>query len=124
MDMGYYILGGPDGHTPVHVEDVLEWGEWIEKAQRDRTRIVKQEDIDPDLWISTVFLGLDYSYRKFFGDGGGEPQLFETTVFRKEPDADGLREPLDDYTQRYATWIEAEAGHKRIVEKLKAEIKL
>lgn len=58
--------------------------------------------------ISTVFLGLDHSH------GHGPPLLFETMVFRG---GDG------DETERYSSWAEAEAGHKRWVEKVRAEIR-
>lgn len=57
--------------------------------------------------ISTVFLGLDHSF------GDERPQWFETMIFG------GLH---DEYCERYETWEEAEAGHKRAVEMVKANL--
>lgn len=67
-----YVLGGPDGHTPIPEEDFLKWGEWLETAERHvaQTRI-------GNVWVSTVFLGLDHN---FFGEG--PPILFETMIFQ------------------------------------------
>lgn len=96
-----YILG--PGHVPVPVSDVLEWGKWMAGADRR----VARDRIEPDIEISTVFLGIDHAY-----DGRG-PVLFETMAF-------------DDYgggeTHRYATWDEALAGHAAVVERIKARI--
>jgi hypothetical protein len=50
------------------------------------------------VYVSTVFLGLDHSF------GEGPPQLFETMIFGGEH---------DEYQERYSTWDEAEAGHKK-----------
>jgi hypothetical protein len=54
------------------------------------------------LQISTVFLGLDHSFRE-----SGPPILFETMIFGDDE---------DDYQRRCATWEEAEAMHARAVE--------
>lgn len=59
-----------------------------------------------DAAISTVFLALDHS----FGEDG-PPILFETMVFGGE---------LDQEQERYATWAEAEQGHERWIQKVKA----
>lgn len=64
--------------------------------------IVAQEHVGK-VWVSTVFLGLDHSF------GQGDPILFETMVFR-----DGHGEECE----RYCTWQEAEAGHRRVCEGL------
>ena len=34
MTEGKYILGGHNGRTPVPVEDLLVWGQWMEKSGR------------------------------------------------------------------------------------------
>ena len=78
-----------------------EWSNWFEKADR----IVAKDTVENSR-ISTVFLGLDHSF------GEGPPLLFETLVF------DG---PLADEMERYRTWEEAEAGHIKMVERVKAE---
>lgn len=89
---GTYIL---EGKEPKLVEDVLEWGRWFETADRKvaGTKIGEVE-------VSTVFLGLDNSF------GGGIPILFETMMFGGE---------YNGYQERYATWEEAEKGHKEAV---------
>jgi hypothetical protein len=87
-----YILRG---HTPVPCDDLMSWLRWYETADRQVA-----DTIQDDVRVSTVFLGIDYNL------GGEGPMLFETMVFR---DGHG------DERQRYSTWAEAEAGHKRWV---------
>jgi len=99
---GKYIL---DDHIPVAVYDLWQWAEWFEKSDSDR--IVKQENVG-DLWVSTLFLGIDLGHSRLSGPGY-TPQLFETMVFREG-------KALFDYTKRYATWAAAEHGHQKTVE--------
>ena len=94
----YYIL--QDGE-PVAV-DLTAWASWFETADRH----VARETVRGFYDVSTVFLGLDHQF------GDGPPILFETMVFG------GDHEEVGSYTQRYSTWDEAEAGHKRVVEQL------
>lgn len=89
---GRYIL---DGHTPVPVDDLMEWAGKIEKQDR-RVALTEQDGIT----VSTVFLGLDHSMNS------GPPVLFETMIF-------GGKE--DQYCERYCTWEEAEKGHEEAV---------
>ncbi len=84
-----YIL---DGHKVKEVT-LEEWVRWYETADR---RVAKTNVTD-DISVSTVFLGLDLSF------GSGPPQLFETMIFGGEQ---------HEYCHRYATWEQAEAGHK------------
>ncbi len=86
----YYIL---DGKVPVECQDVTEWAKVFENGNR---RVASTER--GEISVSTVFLGIDHSY------GRGEPALFETMIFGGEHDED---------TWRYATWKEAEEGHKK-----------
>ena len=89
------------GHSVVVCNDILEWGRWLETA--DRTVA------DTTVWgerVSTVFLGIDYSF------DDGPPLWFETMVFGVSP--------LGGVQVRYTTWDEAEAGHTAIVERVKA----
>lgn len=88
-----------DGHTPVPVENILEWSQWFETADRH----VAEDEIG-NARVSTVFLGLDHQW------GGGPPLLFETMVF------DG---PLDGEQVRYGTWEQAEAGHRKMVNRVR-----
>lgn len=90
-----YIL---DGHKAVQVAPDT-WGRWLEKNDR----VVAKTTIGESR-VSTVFLGLDHRF------GEGPPQIFETLVFGG---------PLADEMERYATWEEAEAGHQRMVERVK-----
>lgn len=93
-DLKLYTL---DGHQPVRCDHLMWWARWFESA--DRT--VAKTTIGSVL-VSTVFLGLDHSWRD-----GDSPELFETMAFN----ADGA----DFAMERYATWEEAEAGHAAMV---------
>lgn len=86
-----YIL---DGHTPVRVPSLREWGRWMEDGDRRRVAF----DMVDGVTVSTVFLGLDHQW------GDGPPLLFETMIFGG---------PHDEYQERYSTWEEAEAGHAK-----------
>lgn len=86
---------------PVPAE-LVEWANWFETADR----VVAKDEIG-DIKISTVFLGLDYSF------GAGKPLLFETMIFGGEN---------DQYQERYSTWEEAEAGHKEAVALVKISL--
>lgn len=93
----YWVLG--EGHELVATDDVVAWGKMLESSDR----IVAKTHVD-DAEVSTVFLGLDHSF------GGSVPLLFETMVFGG---------PLDQECERYATWVEAEAGHASMVARCK-----
>ncbi len=84
----------------VKVEDVIEWSDWFETADR----IVKQTKLKNGYRVSTVFLGTDHSFT------GGPPLLFETMVFKGK---DWSNLDMD----RYSTWDEAVEGHKQMVKK-------
>lgn len=99
--------------------DLMTWAAWFEKSGNrriDRTEV-------GDYHVSTVFLGLDHN----FGDEG-RPLLYETMVFEnaeseiERPSVGDfpaskmqINKSLDEYSERYSTRAEAEAGHKRIV---------
>jgi len=97
-----YIL---KGKTPIPISNTIAWGEWFENGSNRRVA----EDIVEGVRVSTVFLGLDHSF------GEGPPLLFETMVFGESP--------LQEECVRYATWEEAEQGHKAMLEKVIAELK-
>ena len=90
---GTYIL---DGRTAIPCYDTLEWGRWMQKADRHVA-----DTTTTNGRVSTVFLGLDYDFTR-----KGRPLLFETMVFGGIFSGD---------TQRYSTWTEAEEGHVRKV---------
>ena len=106
-----YILGGEDGHTPVPVDDLMEWAEWL--GAHNRT--VAAERVGP-YRVSTVFIGLDFNIGRLFGGGGG-PLLFETMVF-----ATGDNYPHHCDTKRCSTWDEAVEQHQHVVAELKREL--
>lgn len=95
-----YIL---NGHEPVAVHDLLEWGRWLQINLRH----VAQDEPMPGVRVSTVFLGLDHR----FGTDKGPPILFETMVFGGE---------FDQLQERYCTWDEAEKGHAEILQRVLA----
>jgi hypothetical protein len=75
---------------------LLTWARWIEDCHAER--VVKQEDVG-DLWISTVFMGLDHNFLD------GPPMLFETMIFRyaNEQDRQEAREHGFTSTFKHAT---------------------
>ena len=101
----YYVLD--EENHPVRVRDVIAWAQQFENLSN---RIVAWTQVTSEITVSTVFLGLDH--RHF---GKGPPILFETMVFGG---------PHDGEMQRYATWDDAETGHKVLVGKLRREAKV
>ncbi len=95
LTIGKFIL---EGEKVVPCDDLFEWGQWLEKADRRVCRTEKN-----GVKISTVFLGLDHSF------GAGDIKVFETLVFGGEFDGD---------MERYSTWDEAEQGHKTMCDKV------
>ena len=99
---GKYILN--DDHTFTEV-DLMTWATAFEgrrDGDHDHWRVAR--DVIDGVVVSTVFMGLDHQF------GEGPPILFETMIFGGT---------LDDYQERYATWEQAEAGHKRAIELVK-----
>jgi hypothetical protein len=92
----HYIL---DGHKVMPC-DLMTWARWFEKNDR---RVA--EDQIGDVWVSTVFLGLDHSF------ADSKPVLFETMIFGGEHDL---------YLTRCETWEEAEAMHAKAVALVRA----
>lgn len=58
--------------------------------------------------VSTVFLALDHSFMP-----GGPPVVFETMIF-------GGDDEIDQYQDRYCTWEDAHAGHRKAVRIVRA----
>jgi len=95
---GYYVL---QGHDAVPVDDVREWARRFNDSEGRRVASTTVGEAT----VSTVFLGLDHRW------GEGRPLLFETMIFG------------GDHTEvewRWATWDEAEVGHRAVVAALKA----
>lgn len=87
----HYILSGKE---PVEA-DKEAWAKWRETADRH----VARTDIAPGLWVSTLFTGLALKH--------DPTTLFETVIAGPE---------RGQKVGQYATWSEAEAGHRQFVE--------
>ena len=74
-----------------------------------KKHILKQTTLKNGVFVSTIFLGLDHSW------GGGAPILFETMVFKNK----SIDATYDSDQERYTTYKEAMAGHKRWVQEYK-----
>ena len=96
-----YIL---EEHTPIACSDIVKWALWFETADR---RVAL--DTVSGIKVSTVFLGIDHNYG--YSD---RPILFETMCLTE---IDWL-----DMQLRYATWEEAEIGHKLVIEQLRGAL--
>ena len=74
---GNYIL--VDGR-PVLEPDILKWATWHQEAvsafETSGMRVAKTE-ITADVYVSTVFLGVDFQFAQ-----NGPPLLYESMVFR------------------------------------------
>lgn len=92
-----YILD--HDHNPVPVADAIEWSVFFENIDNRRVAYDTVNGIN----VSTVFLGVDHSFTD-----DGPPILFETMCF-------GGPDWLDEFQRRYATWDEAEQGHRATV---------
>jgi hypothetical protein len=99
----FYILD--KDNIPVATEDVRIWARMFEETSR---RIVDYTEINSQVHISTVFLGINH---RFFEDG--PPLIFETMIFGG---------PLDQECWRYSTWDDAVIGHKAMVRKAKQAV--
>jgi hypothetical protein len=85
---------------PVREPDLMKWARWYDAADR---RVA--DDFVGDLWVSTVFLGLDHSR------DDGPPILWETMVFDKE-------QKEKDVDRCSGSREQAEAMHALMVRKL------
>lgn len=103
---GKYILVNK---KPVEVIDLLKWARMTESSNR---RIALTEI--GDIKISTVFLGMDFSFiPASMRNEKIKPLLFETMIFGGK---------LDKEMERYCTYGQAERGHKRWVKKVKESL--
>lgn len=96
-----------DGIRPVPDETN---GGWKFDERNNRNCTVGNTKINEDVFVSTVFLGLNHNF-----SGHGVPILFETLVFGG---------PLDGHMERYKTWGDAEQGHQKMVDKVRKEMKI
>ena len=94
--MDKYIL---KDRNPVVCDSLEKWAQWFEHHAEERK--VGKTTVS-GVFVSTVFIGLDHSF------GNGKPIVFETIAFG--------RKNRSLAQERYSTWAEAEAGHKKMVE--------
>lgn len=99
-----------ENKNPVPAKDMYEANGLLcnDEARRVALDHITVEDYGITITVSTVFLVLDHNYLP-----KGKPVLFETMIFNG-----GLNHSLD----RYCTWKEAEAGHKRMIELVKNDV--
>jgi hypothetical protein len=87
----------------------ISHADWCEASEDDDYMCVAEDTVD-DLWISTVWLGLDHNHSS---DPDAPPLIFETMVFDH---SEGSQEPwADHYMNRFATEEEALRGHREAV---------
>lgn len=91
----FYLLH-PETKRPLKT-DVATWTKWLEEANR----LVDETIIGSDIFISTTFLGIAYSF-----DQEDRPLLFATIVNGGA---------MSGHANHYATWDEAVSGHHEIV---------
>ena len=117
MKVENYILDEHNNAVPE--PDIMKWAKWIEGMNR---RVAYTEV--GDYHVSTVFLGLDYS----FSDNPDDVVLFETITFENAISKMKILDRFHDYhkelklpgtQQRYATYNEALKGHEAIVKIVK-----
>ncbi len=104
------------------VDDLMVWAKWMESEEGRKERRIGWTEVG-EYYVSTVFLGLDYSFSM---SEDAKPVLFETMVFElKETTEEIFGKPhtfnksVDDFGERWHTIEEARAGHDRIVEEVK-----
>lgn len=102
MKIIWYIL---IEKIPFPVNDIIEYSMWYKNHEPEC--VVGKTHLN-GIEISTVFLGFDQSL-----GNSTKPDLFETMIFGGEHDG---------FKKRYATWIGAEAGHKKAEELVRTKI--
>ena len=101
---GRYILVDK---VPQIEPDLIKWAMWFEDINNRfvaRDQIADSINTGENIRVSTVFLGLDYSFDA--SKANTVPILFETMIFGGNH---------DQYCDRYATWTQSKKGHKRAV---------
>jgi hypothetical protein len=99
--MSNYILD--EAGEPRLEPDFLAWGVWYADAEKRRVAL---DEVFPGVSVSTVFLSIDHNF-----GGEGPPILWETMVFGG---------PLAGEEERYSSRAEAEAGHRNMVDRVRA----
>lgn len=103
MPNRYYILD--EDNNLVGTDDVLVWGEWVEKSDRKIAITYVPIPGHGDAYVSTVFLGLNHAYND------GPPVLWETMVFDLPKEG--------EWQERYTSREDAIKGHEEMVQRVK-----
>ena len=83
-----------NNNKPIAATSITEAAKWLdENLER---KVVKQDYVG-DVWVSTVFLGLDHAWNSDI------PVLWETMIFGGEH---------DQYQERYTSYEDAVKGHQ------------
>jgi hypothetical protein len=98
--MSWYILSADNQPVAVSVTEAEQWME-----DNPERKAVKQDYVD-DIFVSTVFLGLDRSW------SNKGLILWETMIFG------GIN---DQYQERYNSHEDALEGHQRAIDLIKQE---
>lgn len=94
---------------PVPCNNTLAWARWLGEAMRSGLKRVARTYINKDIFVSTVFLGIDHNFLPW-----GPPVLWETMVFRA---GNGEEQA------RYASAEAARAGHRKMVKYVRRKLK-
>jgi hypothetical protein len=90
-----------ENNKPIASSSIIEASEWMEN--NPERKAVKQDKIG-DVFISTVFLGLNHAWNSDI------PVLWETMIFGGEH---------DQYQNRYTSYEDALEGHKKALDLIK-----
>lgn len=99
MDYRYTL---DEAGNPQPEPNLMKWAQWMETIEN---KIVQQDRFDQgdqSILVSTVFLGLDHSFKEITGKDV-LPVLWETMIFGG---------PHDQYQDRYTSKEDAIAGHQ------------
>jgi len=110
LTKGKYILDNDNNSIPV--TSLYEWGEWMQNASLRRILCITIVQAHPEIYVSTIFLGMDHAWR-FEENDVQEPILWETMVFGH------IEEVMYRYTSRDA----AIEGHLSTVDEIRHMIK-
>lgn len=93
--------------TVTEIFDVLE--EWREQNQH--RRCVGDDVINKNLRLATHFMAIDFSDKP----GEGPPLVFESLWIETASEDTELMIPEEKKSRKYATWEQAEAGHREML---------
>ena len=100
----YYTLD--ENGNPIEEPNPMKWAKWFKGNLT--AKHVARDEFD-NVYVSTVFLGVDHSFSE-----EGPPILYETMIFGGEH---------DEYQERYPNKISALAGHDQAVALVRDSLK-